>query len=304
MISVIISTRWASEILDIFIESLLKYQKYDNEIIVVADNPSWQILKLLQDRGFILGPCNFTNGERLQYHITNHRHLERNWNYGFDYANYEYVAFCPDDVVMGPSWDDAIMKKMDGSKRKIVQMHQFQRCVPVNHQSYMDFGIPEWKYSAPHKRDVTSDMPIGWDWNKWEQNCENAPKDIGGVFWVLHKELFELANRYSFHAGHPLGQELSFYERCKKLHGAPRVAADTSCIMHWGSVGNSDNQISSLPISDGFFECKICGHLDTGIKSEFYNRDPRSIEQLASGLYLCERCKKDGYRIENHKLIK
>ena len=303
MISVLISTRYASEVLDILIESLLKYQKLDNEIIVVADNPSWQVIKLLQDRGFILGPCNRDAGERLQYHIVNHRQMEQNWNYGTDFATHEYLAFCPDDCVVGPNWDEAIMKKMDGSKRKIVQLHMFQRCTPVDHPTYMDFGVPEWKYSDVHRNALVSPIK-GWDWDKFERECENAPKDVGGVFWVLHRELFELVGRYTFHAGHPLGQELSMYERCLKLYGAPRVAADTSCLFHWGSQGNSDHQISSLSISNGFFDCSVCGHLDPGIKSEFYNKDPRSMIHLRTGLYLCERCKKDDWVISGYQLEK
>lgn len=297
MISVLIVTRYASEVLDLLIESLLRYQKYDNELIVAADNPSWQVIKLLQDRGFILGP-----GQKLTYHIVNHRHLDWSWNYTADYATYEWLAFCPDDTVVGPNWDEAIMQRMNNSKRRIVHLRMFQRCVPVSHHTYIDFGVPEWKYSPEHQRALVS--PHRWDWAKLEQKCPNAPDDAGGVFWAMHKELFDLGGRYSFHAGHPLGQELAFFERVQKNFGVDRVHTFSSCCFHWGSHGNSDNQKSSLGISNGYFQCHICKKLEPGVKSELYNKDLRSIINEKSGFYLCERCQRDGYKIEECKVVR
>lgn len=297
MISVIISTRWASELLELLIESLLRYQKFDNEIIIVADSPSWQVVKLLQDRGFILG-----SGKKLSYHIVNHQHLEMNWNYGADFATFEYLAFCPDDTVVGPNWDSETLKTMNNSKRRIVHLPMFQMDVPIEHMHYGDFGVPEWKYSEVHKRARKS--PIGlWNWEAFEK-AKNIPPTIGGVFWTLHKELFELANHYTFHVAHPLGQELAFYELCQRSFNADRTAAFGSYCLHWGTGGNSDMQKTCIGISNGFFECSQCKHRDPGLHQDLWNKDERSITNVKTGHYLCERCKKDGYRIENYKVIK
>jgi glycosyltransferase involved in cell wall biosynthesis len=296
MISVIIGTRYASEALDLLLESLLKYQKMDNEIIVVADNPSWQTLKLLSDRDFYHGGTN-----KHRCFIVNHRHLEMNWNFGVKEATFDYLAFTNDDVVVGPDWDIEIMKTMDNSQKKIVFLNHYQRAMK-NDPSFRDFGSPEWKYSERHKKYWGSDH--AWDWISFEKDCKSMQiRGDLGIFWVLTKELFNLAHGYSFCGAHPFSPELHFFERCKRL-GATLEQVKTTGAYHWGSIGNSDMQNSLLGVSDGWFECSICGHQDPGVSGELFNVEPLSRLNLETGLYLCERCKKDGWRIESGELKK
>lgn len=314
MISVIVATRFASEFLDLLLESLLKFQKYDNEIIVIADTPSWQTLKLLQNKNFILGPTN----NKKCYYITNNRHLEMNWNYGVEYAHYEYLGFSNDDVVIGPDWDVEIIKQMNNSRRKIVFLPQFQANIATD-VNFRNFGAPEWKY-APQKREErintirqhldndNFDFNIGFNWNEFEKACRN-PVIYGdmGVFWVLHKELFELVHRYTFSAPHPLGNEIAMFGRCQKIYNSTLDMVKTTASFHWGSIGNADNQIVDKNfqiISNGWFECNICKRRDLGVDTISYGRDPRSRLHLDTGLYLCEHCQKDGYKIEGSEIKK
>lgn len=298
MISVITSTRYASEVLELHLQSIMKYQKEDNEIIVVADSPSWQVLKLLQDMGFVLGGTNHS------YHIVNHQHLEMNWNYGAQFAKHDYFSFTCDDAVIGPDWDAETLKAMGGSKRKIIFLRSYQRCTPVDHPGYRDFGVPEWKYSEGHR--INRSSPIGhWNWEKFEQECRHIPfVSPEGIFWTFHRELFNLIHGYTFHAAHPLGQELSLFGACRELFGATREIAQNTGAFHWGSAGSSDSQKSHVGISNGWFECTICKHRDPGVHPSLYNKDPRSVLSLRTGLYLCERCKMDGWQIVGHELRK
>lgn len=294
MISVIIATRFASEALDLLLESLIRYQKFDNEIIVVADTPSWQTLYLLQEK------YNFMHGSSLKhrYYITNYRHLEMNWNYGVEQSTFDYLAFTNDDVVVGPNWDVAIIETMDNSRRKIVFLPQYQFGIKTD-PNYRDFGSPNWL------RDSRKSSLGPFNWEKFEKEIENM-KIYGdkSVFWCMHKELFNLAHKYTFSAPHPLGNELAMMDRCVKLHSATTIMTRSSGCFHWSSLGNIDGQITSLGNSNGFFECSICKHRDQGVGADLYSKTNDSRLHLDIGLYLCERCKQDGYKIHNHRLEK
>lgn len=299
MISVIVATRFASEALELLLDSLIKYQKFDNEIIVIADTPSWQTLYLLQEKK------DFTHGgdSKHRYYIVNYRHLEMNWNYGADFATYDYLAFTNDDVVVGPDWDEAIINTMANSKRKIVFLPQYQFGIKSD-PNYRDFGSPEWKNSEWAQNMRKSSLgPFNWE--KFEKEIKNM--QIYGdksVFWCLHKELFNLAHRYTFSAPHPLGNEIAMMDRCVKIHNAITVMTKSSGCFHWSSLRNTDAQVTSLEISNGFFECSVCKHRDPGVETDLFGQMTNSRVHLDTGLYLCERCKKDGYRIENYGIVK
>ena len=88
-ISFIISTRYASEILELQLISLEYSKNFDNELKIICDNPSWQTLKLLQDRNLIHGK---------DYYIVNHGHLDQNLDWGVSKATKDYICLTPDDI--------------------------------------------------------------------------------------------------------------------------------------------------------------------------------------------------------------
>lgn len=297
MISVIIATRFASEALDLLLESLFKYQKFDNEIIVIADTPSWQTLYLLQEKkGFMHG-----GNSKHRYYIVNHRHLEMNWNYGVDLSTFDYLAFSNDDAIVGPDWDVAIIDTMNNSKRKIVFLPQYQ--FPIKSDpNFRDFGSPEWKNSEWAQSARKSSLGL-FNWDNFEREIKNM-RIYGdkSVFWCMHRELFNLAHGYTFSAPHPLGNELAMIDRCVKIHNASTIMTKTSGCFHWSSLGNTDAQVTSLRISDGFFECSICKHRDPGTGTDSFGKTNDSRIHLDTGLYLCERCKRDSYKIKGYNI--
>jgi hypothetical protein len=283
-ISFIISTRWASEVLELQLDSLEYSKNFDNEIIVICDNPSWQVLKLLQDRGFIHGK---------NYFIVNHGHLDQNLDWGVDKANRDYICLSPDDIVFCKDFDRIVLAEMDESKNRIVTPAYY-----VGNTSglmFRDFGFPKWKYLAGKPGE-------GFNFNKFYDEpkpsfryaiscCGSCPVQ------VMHKDVYKKINGLTFCSPHSQGHEIEMLARALRLYQIERVISWKATMFHFGTIANTDGQNSAMHISRGHFKCNICGHLDPseGDKEHFGTERGRIV--LRTGLYLCDRCKKDGWKI-------
>ncbi len=98
-LTLIMMVRYATDALEQALDSYFLNSSMDNELIIIADRPSWQTLKVLQDR-------------RITHYTVSFTHYFICCNFGAWKAHREYVAFINDDVFFGPGWDVALMDVM------------------------------------------------------------------------------------------------------------------------------------------------------------------------------------------------
>jgi hypothetical protein len=98
-LSVILPVRWDSDLLKHWFELYDRYSDLDNELIIIADQPTWQTLKLLQEK-------------RLKYYLVENSNLYENWNYGSTLATKDYICFMQEDYHFSPRWDYNILRRM------------------------------------------------------------------------------------------------------------------------------------------------------------------------------------------------
>jgi len=131
--SIIICTHKGSKYLEILYNSLINNSdsRLDHEIIIIADDPSWETIKYLQDN-------------RIQYHITNLRCPYKAWNYGASLAQKDWLCFLVEDVYAAKGWDSGLLRWDQGSHNKGVWLSSLvePNCDPDSPRVIRkDFGI-------------------------------------------------------------------------------------------------------------------------------------------------------------------
>ncbi|KKK45802.1 hypothetical protein LCGC14_3164890, partial [marine sediment metagenome] len=95
-LSIIIVVRWDSVLFRHWYENMFeRYCELDNELIVIADQPTWQMLKLLQEK-------------KLKYYLTEKSNQYENWNYVSQFATKEFLCFSQPDHHLSPGGDKAL----------------------------------------------------------------------------------------------------------------------------------------------------------------------------------------------------
>lgn len=294
-ISYIISTRWASEILEIQLNSIRdNCTMYPKELKIICDMPSWQTLKLLQDRGLQHG---------IDYYIVNHGHLDQNLDWGVSKANYNYICLTPDDMVLAKDFDKHMMKHMGNSNNRIVTPAYFVGNTP-NSPMYRNFGYPKWKYSHESRFDGN-----GFDYEKFYNYpvphstytidaCGSSPLQL------MHKDVYKKVHGLTFCSPHAQGHEIELMARAWQKYRVEKIMALEAIAFHFGTIGNTDAMNSTGDVvSKGHFKCTVCGKLDPSLGNEEHFKTERGRIILRTGLYLCERCQKDNWAIDEHRPI-
>lgn len=98
-LSVILPVRWDSILLTHWLDMYEHYSELPNELIIVADQPTWETLRVLQIR-------------RLKYYLTETSNFYENLNYGSTFATKDYICFMHEDFHFSPGWDRNILRRM------------------------------------------------------------------------------------------------------------------------------------------------------------------------------------------------
>lgn len=289
-ISFVISTRYASEILEVQLKSLEYSKNLDNELKVICDNPSWQTLKLLSDRNLV---------HYKDYYIVNHGHLDQNLDWGIQKATKDYVCLAPDDIVFCKDFDLLIAETMEDSKNRIVLPYYF-----VGNTSgimHRDYGFPKLSYI------VSNRTGNGFDFDKFfgelmpsvdyiYRFCGSSPVQI------MHKEVYEKIHGLTFCSPHAQGHEIEMITRAREKYNIDIMFSEKAYFFHFGTISNLDQQESAMEVSKGNFKCTNCGYLDASKGNIEHFGTKRGILTLTTGMYLCGRCENEGWRINEEEL--
>ncbi len=242
-LSLIIVTRYASDMLELALNSYFLNSYLDNELIVVADRPSWQTLKVLQER-------------KIPHYTVPFAHFFLSCNFGGWKAHREYVGFVNDDVYFGPGWDVALM----------------EIAAPNVQAAVFRYECPNGYCCGYDHKDIKSFKPELLD-EAIEKNKHKMTNCSSGFPTTHHRETFFKYHGYTFHGGQGSGHELHWVNRVRKDDPAARhLRTFKSGIFHFGSGGNRDNidNYSELGFRRGVKLCFGCG------KWEF----PQAIDEL------------------------
>jgi len=259
-LSIVLVTKSAHKYLELCLKSLEKNSVYDNELVIVCDQPSWQTLKLLQERN-------------IQYYLTNFNHFFMACNFGAKKASREYVGFINDDVYLGPGWDGAIEE---------VLHPDILACVtninPVNG--------PRFGYGG-ELRDLSK-----FDISAFEDYClKNRSGKVDSFFWmplVVNKKVFLDFGGFTYYNSQAHGHEIQLENRIKWAGGIV-VTSNRSFLFHFGNVGNDDKMSADYRFYyKGFFGCSMCGKIVQN--SEYLDSGPVVEFIQINGYWLCDDC--------------
>lgn len=307
-ISFIVPTRRASQALRLCFESLKRGSVLDNQIILIADTPSWQTLKLLQD--------DFGMAVNRDYFITNYEHWARNGDYGVQFAEKDYICITGDDMVFSQGWDQAVIEAMEGRRNRIVTTVYYTG--PTGSWIAMDVDEVKKECLESYR---TGKINFDWDlFNSLAPAPRNHIEKSGSPpFVVFHKDIYKLANGFNYFSHQGQAFESIFGARALTL-GCDHAITNKVIAFHLGSFANADKQKvgESLPHRHGVFECNVCHHIELNSKEidefpsmsltqppnrkmEVKNGSERGRLTMKTGLFLCERCKQDGWFINEER---
>lgn len=276
-LSVVLITKCASSALDRCLNSIYRNSYFSNELIIVCNNPSWQTVRLLQER-------------HLQYWIVPFEHLFIAWNFGAELATRKYISFLHDDILVGPGWDSAALSIAgDGILGSIAHISGLEVI-------RSDFQIGNSGIFGG--KDTTSEIgydpgTMSVDDQKFDLWCKKKSRDlIEGYYWppYIHNRLDFLKDEFSFHAYYRLGHEIDFENRYKR-DGWKVKTSYRSFIFHFGATGNTDNLPAEYfggQLTNGVRICTSCGIHVEGVNSDH----PDYVLAHKAGYWLCEKCRK------------
>jgi len=275
-LSVVLVTKYASLALENCLNSLLRNSDFSNEVIIICNNPSWQTVKLLQER-------------HLQYWIVNFEHCFMAWNLGAELATRKYISFLSDDMVVGPSWDSAALSIAGdgilGSLAFIDGVALLNEQYQIGSSGIFGKNIAEAIGYDPDTRHVNDQRFDSW--------CrKNATDKIEGYYWppCIHIRSDFLKDKFCYHGSHKLGHEIDFENRHKRCGWRVKTAY-RSFIYHVGNAGNRDGlpeEYCTGQFFNGVRICASCGLYEEGVKGDH----PDYILAHQAGYWLCEECRK------------
>ncbi len=273
-LSIVIVTKYAHKFLDLCLKSYEKNSVLDNELIIVCDQPSWQTLKLLQEKG-------------MKYWLTNYNHFFMACNFGAKMATREYVGFLNDDVYLGPDWDAAVEE---------ILAPEVMACVT----NISSINGPNFGYDR-----AARNLEM-FDTGAFDKFCiDNRSEKIDSYFWmplVIERNTFFNYGGFTYYNHHAHGHEIQLENRIKKA-GAIVRTSNKSYLYHFGNVGNHDKMPESSDLafySGGFFGCSICGNI---VKNDTQADSGPIVEFIQkNGYWLCHDCRTKKKEISNTDL--
>lgn len=263
-ISLVLVTKYASEVLKICLDSFFRNSKINHELIIIADDPSWQVIKVLQDR-------------LLDYEIVSTGHFFLNCNIGAKKATRKYIGFVNDDVVFGPSWDVSLQMFIDTQRTALLSSNLL-----TTNNGY-SFGYQPYDFNTFNVSD-------------FERYARGALKrtDIDSHFWMpllVPKIMFDKYNGYTTFSSQGYGHENNLENIIRKKENIPVITIMASTIYHFGASSNMDklNRKYGHP-NFGYFICTKCGKEEKGI---FNDADQgKEMDNLRTGNpWICFECR-------------
>ena len=101
--SIIVNAHAGHRALPYTYKSLIKNSSpnLNHEVIVMLDNPWWELLKVCQEN-------------KIPYHITNNRCPYKTWNEGAKKATRDWLCFFPEDMYAAKNWDSNLCEWNQG----------------------------------------------------------------------------------------------------------------------------------------------------------------------------------------------
>lgn len=265
-ISLILVTKYSSDALTLCLDSYFRNSELNHELIIIVDNPSWQVLKVLQEK-------------KLNYRLVDTGHFFRNCNIGAEKATRRYVGFINDDIVFGPSWDIPIQKFIETHRNALISSNL------LNPNSGYFFG---------YKCDKNFST---FDISEFEEFAHKASdrKDFDWFFWMpllIPTAIFRKYGGFTTFNSHGHGHEMNLENIIKNKEKLSVVTVMASTLFHFGATWNTDNLDDKyLRSCAGFFKCSVCGKEEEGIFKDI-DSGPE-VDKLRNGEpWICFDCRK------------
>jgi len=281
-LTLIIPTRWRSKLLAQSIDSAINNGTFENEIIIIADFPTWQTLQVIQER-------------KLIHYTTHFAHYQMCCNFGIWKAHTDYVGICNDDVYFGPKWDEALLDIMRPKVKGGIAKYE------------NTWGIGDERYWCGFDgKDYTTFKPELLD-KAIAENCHRAPVSDLSMPVTHHRKTFFKYYGYTVHKEQAHGHERQFQARMSKAdNDSESIVTWKSGLYHYGTGGAyvdpgmyypSTIELAQEGFCWGLRLCLGCG------KAEHERYHPRNKNYPGSleakevderGYFLCDDCKSSG----------
>jgi len=265
--SLVLVTKYSSKTLEICLDSFFRNSELNHEFIVIADNPSWQVLKILQER-------------KLNYQLVNTDHFFRNCNIGAEKATRRYVGFINDDIVFGPSWDKPIQQFIETHQNALISSNLLD---------------PNKGYFFGYKCDKNFSLFNILEFEEFARKASDR-KDFDCFFWMpllIPTTIFKKHNGFTTFSSQGHGHEINFEDIIKNKEHLHVATVMSSTIFHFGATWNTDNLDSKYYRSKiSFFKCFVCGKEEEGLFNDVDSGIPE-IDKLRNGEpWICFSCRK------------
>ena len=203
MISIILAIRWRPDLTQVCIDSILKYTK-DFELILVQEGEDEEITKLcLSYKPVLLGNLKFVQNKVPKGYAGA-------LNTGLEVAEGDYYCFMNNDTVATPHWMDEML---------------------------LAFNEPEVGLVSPTFWGMGNRQSV--DWNNGKQfDFVIDPFNITGVCYLVKKEVIDKIGKWDESFGHG-GEDFDFTIRVSDA-GYRMVIARKSFIYHYGGASTRE----------------------------------------------------------------
>lgn len=265
-ISLVLVTKYSSGTLELCLDTLSRNSALNHELIIVTDDPSWQVIKVLQDK-------------QIDYTLVKTGHFFRNCNIGAEKATRNYVGFVNDDVVFGPQWDVPLQKFIDIHKKpKLISSN----LVSPSRDFYFGYN--------PSKGISTFNL------SEFEEYAKKSltREDVESFFWMpllIPRHIFSKYGGFTTFSSHGHGHENVLENILIKKENLKVRTIMSSTLFHFGSVNNTDNMHKKyIHYCQGYFKCSLCGKEEEGLFNDV-DSGPE-IDKLRNGeKWICYGCR-------------
>jgi len=273
-IAIVLVVKYASRYLELCLDSWfagIEGDPDDVELVIVADNPSWKTVKVLQERV-------------LPYDTVSSANYWWNINHGNDLTDAPYLGLLNDDMILGPGWDTAL-REISGPE----YIAGFLNLQPHADPPYL-FHLPgtSGKASAENFDRAAFD-----DWCREHQKEDNFQASFSPPY-VMNREVAASCGWYSMHSHHGQGHDCQLADRMMTQRGVRCTMSGKSYIYHFGASGNADkmpNMYTRGKYQWGVYRCARCGHEKIVEHDAFSYMTEESKKLLQEGFWFCERCR-------------
>lgn len=122
-------------------------KRLDNELIILADRPTWQVMRYLQI---------MKDRHGIQHKLVDFGCLYKTWNYGIEISKRDWVCLLVSDLVFSPGWDTKLISNPHmhfGDHNKIIAVPTVVQCNSNNSDHSLLANL--------------SNHPLTFDYNKF-----------------------------------------------------------------------------------------------------------------------------------------